>query len=82
MRILVKLIVNCLKYKLRMFLAFRYFRLILFTIIFFQVDTWLDNISLAGLTLSGLVIKSGSANVPIMATLWVLYHSIVNVGRY
>ncbi|KAM9463160.1 lipase maturation factor 1 [Clarias gariepinus] len=41
----------------------------------------LDGIALAGLALSVFVLLSGRANMIIMIMLWVLYHSIVNVGQ-
>lgn len=41
----------------------------------------LDGIALVGLALSGFVLILGSANMIIMAVLWILYHSIVNVGQ-
>ncbi|XP_053495413.1 lipase maturation factor 1 [Ictalurus furcatus] len=41
----------------------------------------LDGIALAGLALSGFVLLLGKANMIIMAVLWILYHSIVNVGQ-
>ena len=34
-----------------------------------------------GLSISGFVILTGRANVFILTTLWLLYHSIVNVGQ-
>lgn len=41
----------------------------------------LDGIALAGLALSGFVLLLGKANMIIMAVLWILYHSIVNIGQ-
>ncbi|XP_064601523.1 lipase maturation factor 1-like [Liolophura sinensis] len=46
-----------------------------------NIDTYLDYIALAGMTLSGLVMVMGGANCVVMAVLWMLYHSIVNVGQ-
>ncbi|XP_025095133.1 lipase maturation factor 1-like isoform X2 [Pomacea canaliculata] len=46
-----------------------------------NLSTLLDRIALTGLALSGLVIVLGAANWFIMLTLWVLYHSLVNVGQ-
>ncbi|XP_073774104.1 lipase maturation factor 1 isoform X2 [Danio rerio] len=46
-----------------------------------DMDANLDLIALAGMALSGLVLFLGSANMVIMGTLWILYHSIVNVGQ-
>lgn len=41
----------------------------------------LDGIALAGMALSSFVLLLGKANMIIMAVLWILYHSIVNVGQ-
>ncbi|KAM3859979.1 lipase maturation factor 1 [Diretmus argenteus] len=46
-----------------------------------DMDANLDAIALAGLALSGFVLVTGTANMVIMATLWVLYHSLVSVGQ-
>ena len=46
-----------------------------------KVDAWLDNLALAGATLAGIVFVTGAANVVIMVTLWILYHSFVNIGE-
>ncbi len=46
-----------------------------------EIDTWLDIISLVGLIISVVIIIMGSANSIQMLTLWLLYHSIVNVGQ-
>ncbi|XP_056325996.1 lipase maturation factor 1 [Danio aesculapii] len=46
-----------------------------------DMDANLDLIALAGMALSGLVLFLGSANMVIMGMLWILYHSIVNVGQ-
>ncbi|XP_067286055.1 lipase maturation factor 1 [Pseudorasbora parva] len=46
-----------------------------------DMDANLDAIALAGMALSGLVLIMGSANMIIMGILWILYHSIVNVGQ-
>jgi len=46
-----------------------------------RVDSALDGIALAGISLSTLVFITGSANAPLMASLWLLYHSLVNVGQ-
>lgn len=45
------------------------------------MDANLDGIALAGMALSMLVLVTGTANMVIMFTLWVLYHSLVNVGQ-
>ncbi|KAF3704738.1 Lipase maturation factor 1 Transmembrane protein 112 [Channa argus] len=41
----------------------------------------LDGIALVGMALSGFVLVTGMANMVIMVMLWVLYHSLVNVGQ-
>ncbi|XP_033117736.1 lipase maturation factor 1-like isoform X2 [Anneissia japonica] len=46
-----------------------------------NVDYWLDSIAYAGLMLSGFIILTGCANMIMMAGLWILYHSLVNVGQ-
>ncbi|MEQ2311835.1 hypothetical protein AMECASPLE_024630 [Ameca splendens] len=46
-----------------------------------SMDTNLDCIALLGMALSGFVLVTGMANMVIMVTLWVLYHSLVNVGQ-
>lgn len=46
-----------------------------------NMDANLDGIALVGVTLSGFVLLTGMANMVVMATLWVLYHSLVNVGQ-
>ncbi|CAL8304771.1 unnamed protein product [Lota lota] len=46
-----------------------------------DMDSNLDGIALVGLALSGFVLLSGAANMVIMGTLWVLYHSLVSVGQ-
>uniref|UniRef100_A0A9J8AFI1 Lipase maturation factor n=1 Tax=Cyprinus carpio carpio TaxID=630221 RepID=A0A9J8AFI1_CYPCA len=46
-----------------------------------EMDANLDGIALAGMALSGFVLIMGSANMIIMGVLWILYHSIVNVGQ-
>ncbi|XP_053326884.1 lipase maturation factor 1 [Spea bombifrons] len=46
-----------------------------------HMDTHLDNIALAGLAISAFVLVSGCANMILMAALWILYHSLVNVGQ-
>jgi len=46
-----------------------------------HMDANLDGIALVGLVLSGFVLITGMANMVIMVTLWVLYHSLVNVGQ-
>ncbi|XP_063068352.1 lipase maturation factor 1 [Engraulis encrasicolus] len=46
-----------------------------------NMDANLDGMALAGLALSAFVLLTGRANMVIMGCLWVLYHSIVNVGQ-
>ncbi|XP_039892611.1 lipase maturation factor 1 isoform X1 [Simochromis diagramma] len=46
-----------------------------------DMDANLDGIALLGMALSGFVLVMGMANMVIMLTLWVLYHSLVNVGQ-
>ncbi|KAK7918741.1 hypothetical protein WMY93_010025 [Mugilogobius chulae] len=46
-----------------------------------HMDSNLDAIAAVGMALSGLVLITGTANMLIMALLWVLYHSLVNVGQ-
>uniref|UniRef100_A0A7N8XQX9 Lipase maturation factor n=1 Tax=Mastacembelus armatus TaxID=205130 RepID=A0A7N8XQX9_9TELE len=46
-----------------------------------NMDAKLDGIALVGMALSGFVLVAGISNMVIMATLWVLYHSLVNVGQ-
>ena len=45
------------------------------------MDWWLDATALAGILLSTLVLVLGRSNMLISAALWMLYHSIVNVGQ-
>ena len=46
-----------------------------------KIDEHLDSLAYVGLALSGILMVFGSANMLIMALLWLLYHSIVNVGQ-
>uniref|UniRef100_A0A3Q1HL37 Lipase maturation factor n=1 Tax=Acanthochromis polyacanthus TaxID=80966 RepID=A0A3Q1HL37_9TELE len=46
-----------------------------------DMDANLDGIAVVGMVLSGFVLVTGMANMIIMITLWVLYHSLVNVGQ-
>ncbi|CAD5116491.1 DgyrCDS5370 [Dimorphilus gyrociliatus] len=46
-----------------------------------DIDYWLDLFAYAGLALSSFVFIIGGANVFIMLTIWILYHSIVNIGQ-
>ncbi|XP_063434753.1 lipase maturation factor 1-like [Mytilus trossulus] len=45
-----------------------------------DLDWFLDVVAYVGLVLSSIVILNGGANWLIMVTLWILYHSIVNIG--
>ncbi|KAI7796889.1 putative lipase maturation factor 1-like [Triplophysa rosa] len=46
-----------------------------------DMDANLDGIALAGMTISSFVLLMGRANMIIMGLLWILYHSVVNVGQ-
>ena len=46
-----------------------------------NMDTALDSIALAGLALSGFLVIWGAGNAVLFTLLWVLYHSLVNVGQ-
>ncbi|CAL4061392.1 unnamed protein product, partial [Meganyctiphanes norvegica] len=46
-----------------------------------NIDIWLDIMAGLGLVLSSLVIITGAANVFIILTMWILYHSIIAVGQ-
>ncbi|XP_056221146.1 lipase maturation factor 1 isoform X1 [Seriola aureovittata] len=46
-----------------------------------DMDANLDGIALVGMALSAFVLVTGMANMMIMVTLWLLYHSLVNVGQ-
>lgn len=46
-----------------------------------KIDEHLDILAYTGMFFSGLILLSGCANMIIMALLWVLYHSIVNIGQ-
>ena len=45
------------------------------------LDDILDYIAYGGLGISAFVIFWGGANWFIMLTLWILYHSLVNIGQ-
>ncbi|MEE6497881.1 hypothetical protein FKM82_002912 [Ascaphus truei] len=45
------------------------------------MDTHLDNIAWVGLAISTYILLTGCANMILMATLWILYHSLVGVGQ-
>ena len=44
-------------------------------------DFYLDLISVAGALISFAIVVSGAANAVALFSLWILYHSIVNVGQ-
>ncbi|CAM9494348.1 unnamed protein product [Sphacelaria rigidula] len=46
------------------------------------LDPWLDVTAAVGLVLSVFVTLLGAANVPIIISLWGLYHTLVNVGQH
>ena len=46
-----------------------------------DVDMYLDVIAYAGVMLSLCVLYFGCSNMVIMGLLWILYHSLVNVGQ-
>ncbi|XP_076615187.1 lipase maturation factor 1 isoform X3 [Chaetodon auriga] len=61
--------------------AFAYTPSILWLLDWSDMDANLDAIALVGMALSAFVLVTGMANMVIMVTLWVLYHSLVNVGQ-
>ncbi|XP_057227266.1 lipase maturation factor 1-like [Malurus melanocephalus] len=46
-----------------------------------DMDSVLDGLALAGLAGAGFVLVTGCANMVLMALLWLLYLSLVNVGQ-
>lgn len=46
-----------------------------------DTDTALDSIAYGGLALSSVLVVLGAGNVVIFTILWILYHSLVNVGQ-
>lgn len=46
-----------------------------------HMDSNLDALALLGLGISSFVLVSGCANMALMAALWLLYMSLVNVGQ-
>lgn len=46
-----------------------------------QIDNLLVCSSVTGLLVSGFILVTGSANSLMMLLLWLLYHSIVNIGQ-
>lgn len=63
------------------FAAFAYTPSILWLLDWSDMDANLDGIALVGMALAAFVLLTGMANMVIMVTLWVLYHSLVNVGQ-
>lgn len=54
---------------------------ILWLVQYKDMDWWLDALAYAGVVLSSVVFVFGAANIFIMLSLWILYHSITNVGQ-
>ena len=46
-----------------------------------NMDFALDVIAYTGMVLSGFLIVLGAGNAIVLALLWMLYHSLVNVGQ-
>ena len=46
-----------------------------------KVNDYLDGVAIVGMTFSALIIWSGAANMIVLTLLWLLYHSLVNVGQ-
>ena len=46
-----------------------------------SMDWALDAVAWCGLVVSGLMLVLGRANALMFASLWLLYHSLVNVGQ-
>ena len=46
-----------------------------------KIDEHLDILAYTGMVFSGVVMLFGCANMIIMVLLWILYHSIVNIGQ-
>uniref|UniRef100_UPI00398F661A lipase maturation factor 1-like n=1 Tax=Pristiophorus japonicus TaxID=55135 RepID=UPI00398F661A len=61
--------------------AFSYAPTILWFLDWSDMDAHLDNIALLGMGLSVFVLLTGRANMIIMLLLWILYHSLVNIGQ-
>ncbi|XP_072021054.1 lipase maturation factor 1-like [Amphiura filiformis] len=61
--------------------AINYAPTLLWLVDWAEMDFWLDVLAYAGIILSTIVLLCGCANMFIMAALWVLYHSIVNIGQ-
>ncbi|XP_038677060.1 lipase maturation factor 1 isoform X3 [Scyliorhinus canicula] len=63
------------------FEAFSYAPTILWFLDWSNMDAHLDNIALLGMGLSVFILLTGCANMIIMLLLWILYHSLVNIGQ-
>ncbi|XP_074520183.1 lipase maturation factor 1 [Halichoeres trimaculatus] len=61
--------------------AFTYTPSILWMLDWGNMDANLVGLALVGMALSAFVLLTGMANMVIMVTLWVMYHSLVNVGQ-
>ncbi|KAK5905561.1 hypothetical protein CgunFtcFv8_001513 [Champsocephalus gunnari] len=61
--------------------AFAYTPSLLWLLDWSEMDANLDALAVAGMALSAVVLVTGTANMVIMASLWVLYHSLVSVGQ-
>ncbi|XP_067911959.1 lipase maturation factor 1 isoform X1 [Heterodontus francisci] len=61
--------------------AFSYAPTILWFLDWSDMDAHLDSIALWGMGLSVFVLLTGCANMIIMLLLWILYHSLVNIGQ-
>ena len=46
-----------------------------------HVDGYLDALAYLGLALGLVILITGSSNIIIMLILWMLYHSLVNIGQ-
>ncbi|XP_032896749.1 lipase maturation factor 1 isoform X3 [Amblyraja radiata] len=61
--------------------AFSYAPTLLWFLDWSDMDIHLNNIALLGMGLSVFVLVTGCANMIIMFILWILYHSLVNIGQ-
>lgn len=61
--------------------ALAYTPSILWLVDWSHMDAALDGMALVGMALAAFVLLTGMANMVLMATLWVLYHSLVSVGQ-
>lgn len=46
-----------------------------------NIDVLLDGLAYVGLALSAFVLIWGAGNIPMILIVWIIYHSIVNVGQ-